>query len=117
MNYLARKRCTYPGQSTIFDNRILAGQVHLATSIPRSRPACRQPCERRRLAPGRGDPPRRRTVHGRREIRTLKVVTIAAEIDFPHATQALQITRRTRPVRAGRAGKWHTETVYCRCGV
>jgi hypothetical protein len=52
MNYLARKRCTYPGQSTIFDNRILAGQVHLATSIPRSRPACRQPCERRRPTAG-----------------------------------------------------------------
>jgi predicted transposase YbfD/YdcC len=52
------------------------------------------------------------TAHGRREIRTLKVVTIATGIEFPHATQAIQITRRTRPVRAGKAGKWHTETVY-----
>ncbi len=52
------------------------------------------------------------TAHGRREIRTLKVVTIAAGIEFPHARQAVQIIRKTRPVRAGRAGKWRTETVY-----
>jgi hypothetical protein len=48
--------------------------------------------------------------HGRREIRTLKVVTIAAGIVFPHAAQALQFRRRTRPL-SGR-GRWHTETVY-----
>jgi predicted transposase YbfD/YdcC len=54
------------------------------------------------------------TVHGRREIRTLKVVTIAAGIAFPHARQAIQVTRRTRPVnaRSGKKGKWRTETVY-----
>ena len=54
------------------------------------------------------------TGHGRREIRTLKVVTMAAGIAFPHARQALQITRKTRPVsaRTGRKGRWHTETVY-----
>jgi predicted transposase YbfD/YdcC len=52
------------------------------------------------------------TAHGRREIRTLKVVSIAAGIEFPHAAQAVQITRRTRPVRAGRTGKWRTQTVY-----
>jgi len=54
------------------------------------------------------------TSHGRREIRILKVVTIAAGIEFPHAAQAIQITRRTRPVsaRTGRRGKWRTETVY-----
>lgn len=55
--------------------------------------------------------------HGRRETRTLKVVTIAAGIAFPHAAQAIQITRKTRPLRArsGRAGtsnKWRAETVY-----
>jgi hypothetical protein len=32
------------------------------------------------------------TGHGRREIRTLKVVTIAAGIEFPHAAQAIQVT-------------------------
>ena len=54
------------------------------------------------------------TAHGRREIRTLKVVTVAAGIEFPHAAQAVQITRRTRPIcaRTGRRGKWRTETVY-----
>ena len=58
------------------------------------------------------------TAHGRREIRTLKVVTIAASIDggiaFPHAAQAIQVTRRTRPVsaRTGRKGRWRTETLY-----
>jgi predicted transposase YbfD/YdcC len=54
------------------------------------------------------------TGHGRREIRVLKVVTIAAGIEFPHARQAIQLTRRTRPVsaRTGKKGRWHTETVY-----
>ena len=54
------------------------------------------------------------TGHGRREIRTLKVVTIAAGIEFPHAAQAIQITRRSRPIsaRTGQRGKWRTETVY-----
>ena len=54
------------------------------------------------------------TGHGRREIRTLKVVTIAAGIEFPHARQAIQVIRRTRPVsaRTGRKGRWRTETVY-----
>jgi predicted transposase YbfD/YdcC len=54
------------------------------------------------------------TGHGRREIRVLKVVTIAAGIEFPHARQAVQIVRRTRPVSAhtGRKGRWRTETVY-----
>ena len=40
------------------------------------------------------------TSHGRREIRILKVVTIAAGNEFPHAAQAIQITRRTRPASA-----------------
>lgn len=54
------------------------------------------------------------TGHGRREIRVLKVVTIATGIEFPHARQAVQGTRRTRPIsaRTARKGRWHTETVY-----
>ncbi|MFC4949332.1 ISAs1 family transposase [Pseudonocardia sp. GCM10023141] len=47
--------------------------------------------------------------HGRREIRTLKVVTIAAGIMFPHAAQAIQLVRRRRQLTSG---TWHTETVY-----
>jgi predicted transposase YbfD/YdcC len=50
--------------------------------------------------------------HGRREIRTLKVVTIAAGIAFPHAALAIQLVRKTRPLRAGNKRKWRTETVY-----
>jgi predicted transposase YbfD/YdcC len=50
--------------------------------------------------------------HGRREIRTLKVVTIAAGIAFPHAAQAIQIIRKTRPLNAASKRKWRTETVY-----
>jgi predicted transposase YbfD/YdcC len=78
-----------------------------------------QPRLRRQLAalPWRQLPPTHRsteTGHGRREIRVLKVVTIAAGIEFPHARQAIQVTRRTRPIsaRTARKGRWRTETVY-----
>lgn len=47
--------------------------------------------------------------HGRRAIRTLKVVSIAAGIDFPHTAQAIQITQDPP---AAPPGRWHTETVY-----
>ncbi len=47
--------------------------------------------------------------HGRVEKRTLKVVTVSAGIPFPHALQAIQITRRTRKLKTK---KWHTEVVY-----
>lgn len=78
-----------------------------------------QPGLRRQLAelPWRALRPQHRvaeTRHGRREIRSIKVVTIAAGIVFPHAAQAIQVLRRTRPVhaRTGRRGRWHSETVY-----
>jgi predicted transposase YbfD/YdcC len=48
--------------------------------------------------------------HGRREIRTLKILTVATGIDFPHATQALQIRRRRRRIDQPR--RFTTETVY-----
>lgn len=47
--------------------------------------------------------------HGRIEQRTLKVVTVAAGIGFPHAAQAIQVTRK---VRKRRSRKWRTEIVY-----
>ena len=47
--------------------------------------------------------------HGRIEKRTLKVVTISAGILFPHAAQAIQVTRQ---VRRRNTRKWRTETVY-----
>jgi predicted transposase YbfD/YdcC len=46
--------------------------------------------------------------HGRAEIRRLQVTTVAG-LDFPHATQALRITRRVRPLTSRR---WRTVTVY-----
>jgi hypothetical protein len=45
--------------------------------------------------------------HGRVEVRTLKVVTVAG-LGFPHAAQALRITRRVRSVGSRR---WRTVTV------
>jgi hypothetical protein len=42
------------------------------------------------------------------ELRRLQVTTVAG-LDFPHATQALRITRRVRPL-AGR--RWRTVTAY-----
>jgi hypothetical protein len=59
-----------------------------------------------------GRPHRRpapRTRHGRQEDRVLKVVTVAAGLAFPHAAQAIRITRRTRPLAGGR---WHTAASY-----
>ena len=48
--------------------------------------------------------------HGRREIRTLKILSISTGIDFPHAAQAMQIRRRRR--RLDEPGRFTTETVY-----
>ena len=45
--------------------------------------------------------------HGRTERRTLKVTSVAAGLAFPHAAQAIQITRR-RKLR----GKWSREICY-----
>jgi predicted transposase YbfD/YdcC len=46
--------------------------------------------------------------HGRVEIRRLQATTVAG-LDFPHATQALRITRRVRPLTGWR---WRTVTVH-----
>jgi predicted transposase YbfD/YdcC len=46
--------------------------------------------------------------HGRYEIRRLQVVS-SDRLDFPHATQAIRITRR---VRSQKTKKWRTVTVY-----
>jgi predicted transposase YbfD/YdcC len=47
--------------------------------------------------------------HGRREIRTLKILTISTGIDFPRAAQALQIRRRR--CRLDEPKRFTTETV------
>ena len=46
--------------------------------------------------------------HGRVELRRLQVTTIPG-LDFPHATQAIRITRRVRPLDSRR---WRTMTAY-----
>jgi predicted transposase YbfD/YdcC len=46
--------------------------------------------------------------HGRAELRRLQVTTVAG-LDFPHATQAMRITRRVRSLATH---KWRTVTVY-----
>jgi predicted transposase YbfD/YdcC len=46
--------------------------------------------------------------HGRVEIRRLQVTTVAG-LDFPHATQAIRLTRRVRPPTGRR---WRTVTVH-----
>jgi predicted transposase YbfD/YdcC len=48
--------------------------------------------------------------HGRREIRTLKILSVATGIQFPNAGQALQIRRRRR--RLDQPKRFTTETVY-----
>jgi predicted transposase YbfD/YdcC len=47
--------------------------------------------------------------HGRVEKRTVKVVTVTTGILFPHARQAIQITRKTRRLDGT---KWTTEVAY-----
>lgn len=47
--------------------------------------------------------------HGRTEWRTVRVTAVSAGLGFPHAAQAIQITRRRRPNSRKR---WSTETVY-----
>jgi predicted transposase YbfD/YdcC len=48
--------------------------------------------------------------HGRVELRTLKVATVGG-LGFPHAAQAIQITRRVRDLGAN-FRRWRTVTVY-----
>jgi predicted transposase YbfD/YdcC len=48
--------------------------------------------------------------HGRREIRTLKILSVSTGIEFPNAAQALQIRRRRR--RLDQPKRFTTETVY-----
>jgi predicted transposase YbfD/YdcC len=76
-----------------------------------------QPSLHRQLAglPWKQIPPADRTrdrSHGRVETRALKAAEVSAAaggLPFPHAAQAVQVTRRRRPQRGG---KWSTETAY-----
>jgi predicted transposase YbfD/YdcC len=48
--------------------------------------------------------------HGRREIRTLKILSVSTGIGFPNAVQAMQIRRRRH--RLDQPKRFATETVY-----
>jgi predicted transposase YbfD/YdcC len=50
--------------------------------------------------------------HGRTVTRTYKVITIAAGILFPHAAQAVQITRTRKHKRKGTSRRATRETMY-----
>jgi predicted transposase YbfD/YdcC len=48
--------------------------------------------------------------HGREKHRTLQTATVAAGLAFPHAAQAIRVTRRIRPLCGEK--KWRTFTIY-----
>ena len=48
--------------------------------------------------------------HGREEHRSLKAATVTAGLCFPHAAQAIRVTRRIRPLAGHK--KWRTATIY-----
>jgi hypothetical protein len=50
--------------------------------------------------------------HGRAEWRTLKITAVTAGIAFPHATQAIQIRRRRKPLNGDGSQRWRAETSY-----
>jgi predicted transposase YbfD/YdcC len=55
--------------------------------------------------------------HGRIETRTLKVVTVPAGLGFPHAAQAIRVTRTSRPINKDKnktngKHRQRRETVY-----
>ena len=51
----------------------------------------------------------RETANGREFERTVKCVSVDAGINFPHVSQAAQITRKSRPLGTK---KWSTESVH-----
>jgi predicted transposase YbfD/YdcC len=48
--------------------------------------------------------------HGREEHRTLQAACLATGLAFPHAAQAIRVTRRIRPLSS--THKWRTFTIY-----
>ena len=57
--------------------------------------------------------------HARLENRTLKAATVPAGLGFPHAAQAIQVVRKTRPIKpvTGKRARWRTEIVYAICSL
>ncbi len=91
------------------DYLVLERGAHYLLTVKGNQPSLRNQLK---ALPWRDVPPAhtcRGRAHGRVEQRTVKVVTVATGIVFPHARQAIQITRKTRRPKSR---KWKTEVVY-----
>ena len=87
--------------------------AHLLVTVKRNQPTLHA---RLKALPWKGVPVGHTAAgrgRGRIEKRVLKAVTVPAGLGFPHAAQAIQVIRRTRPTK--RRGHWRTETVYAIC--
>ena len=51
--------------------------------------------------------------HGREEHRTLQAATVAAGLAFPHAVQAIRLTRRIRPRQLASREEWACHSSGC----
>ncbi|MGH3748732.1 MAG: ISAs1 family transposase [Micromonosporaceae bacterium] len=91
------------------DYLVLERGAHYLLTVKGNQPALHSQLK---ALPWRDVPPAHTSVdraHGRVERRVVKVVTVATGIVFPHARQAIQITRKTRRLNSR---KWRTEIVY-----
>jgi predicted transposase YbfD/YdcC len=83
--------------------------AHYILTVKANQPTLRRQLSRlpwRHVPPGHTEHGRG---HGREEHRVLKVTSVDSGLNFPHATQAIQVKRRRR--RLGTA-TWSTETAY-----
>jgi len=91
--------------------RFLAGkQAHYILAVKRNQPSLSAQVKNLpwRNIPA-GDRQHNRG-HGREERRTLQAAAVAAGLGFPHAAQAIRVTRRIWPLSGGK--KWRTVTAY-----
>ncbi|WP_230203095.1 ISAs1 family transposase [Parafrankia discariae] len=90
--------------------------AHLLVTVKRNQPTVHT---RLRTLPWKDVPVGHTTTgrgHGRIETRTLKAVTVPAGLGFPHAAQAIQITRTSRPITTNKGKRRRRrETVYAIC--
>ncbi len=96
---------THPGAAEFL---VTGKQAHYLLTVKANQPTLLGRCER--LA-WHNVPVLDRTrdrAHGRVELRTLRAVTVG-HFGFPHAAQVVQVTRKTRDLKARR---WRTVTIY-----
>jgi predicted transposase YbfD/YdcC len=87
---------------------VVGKQAHYLFTVKANQPALLARCTR---LPWHRVPVLDRTrdrAHGRVELRTLKVVSVAG-FGFPHAAQVVQVTRKVRDLQTRR---WRTVTIY-----